>query len=385
MDNIIERALDLSPILARKSVFLFGPRQTGKSTYLAHKYPDSPCYSLLQAGTYLDFSRDPARLGRELAVADVAGRPVIIDEIQKLPALLDEIHLLIEKQRIKFILTGSSARKLRKAGVNLLGGRAAKVTFHPLTHRELGGEFDLDRALQYGTIPSVWRSAQPWEDLKDYVDTYLREEIMAEGLSRNLPVFSRFLETAALCSGQMINFAKIGSDAQVAHTTAYEYFQILKDTLIAYEVPPFRRTVKRKAIATAKYYFFDNGVTRYLQGRDRLTRQDADFGTALESYCHHELKSFADYHRLPEVYYWRSASGFEVDFILNGNIAIEIKSTRHVNAHDLRGLKALAEEKMMRDYLLVSLDKGRQVWDGVTCLPIEDFLRELWAGKYLLL
>jgi len=234
------------------------------------------------------------------------------NEIQKLPVLLDEVHRLIEQRRIRFVLTGSSARKLRRGGVNLLGGRAPSRTLHPFTCRELGGAFDLTRALDRGLLPSIYFSDSPREDLRAYVGTYLKEEIAAEALTRSVPAFSRFLEVAALSHGTMLNFTTVASDAQVPVSTVREYFHILEDTLIARPVPAWTKTRTRKAISTAKHYFFDVGVVRHLQHRSGLARRSPEFGEAFESYIFHELSAFIDYTEPMPLAYWRSTSNFEV-------------------------------------------------------------------------
>ena len=383
MNKMIHRNLDIENIIKKKSLFLLGPRQTGKTTYLKDIFSEAKIYSLLSSDVFLRLSKDPSLIRRELDAIRGKQPIVVIDEIQKLPILLDEVHYLIEEKKTKFILTGSSARKLKRSGVNLLAGRASWINFNPFNFAELGKKFDLLRVLQYGTLPPVWLSDDPWSYLKDYVDLYLREEIMSEGLTRSLPSFSRFIEVAALCNGQIINYTKIANDSQVSKTTTYEYFQVLKDTLIATEVPAFGETKKRKAVASSKFYFFDNGVVRFLQGRDNLTLNSSDFGDAFESYFFHELKSYSNNNNLSDVMYWRSVSGFEVDFILNKDIAIELKSTKRVNNADLKGLRALKEEKLMKKYILVSLDEKRQKWDGIECIYYKDFLKELWSGEIM--
>ena len=350
----IARALDLSAIAQHRSVFLLGPRQTGKSTLLRQTAPEARTYNLLDSDVFLALSRRPARLREELG-PEV--RLVVIDEIQRLPELLNEVHLLIEERGLRFVLTGSSARKLRRGGVNLLGGRARSHTLHPFVQRELGVRFDLCRALGTGLLPAVYLSDAPGEDLRAYAGAYLTQEVAAEGLTRNVPAFSRFLEVAALSNGQMINYSAIASDAQVPRTTVQDYFEILKDTLLARELPAFRRTAKRKAFSTSKLYLFDIGVARYLQHRRGLRPRAPEFGEAFEAWLHHELVTWLDY-RCPDgdLHYWRSRSGFEVDFILNGRVAIEAKAENPVGARDLKGLRALAEEGLMDTLIVVSME-----------------------------
>lgn len=378
LPTFLPRLLDLEAPLAHRSVFLFGPRQTGKSTLLRRTLPDAKTYNLLDSDVFLGLSRRPARLREELGPED---RLVVIDEIQKLPGLLDEVHLLIEERGTRFVLTGSSARKLRRGGVNLLGGRARSRTLRPLVARELGDAFDLRRALDVGLLPSIYLSDAPTEDLRAYAGDYLVQEIAAEGLTRNVPAFSRFLEIAALSNGQMVNQAAIASDAQVPRSTVREYFEILEDTLLASRLPAWTRTVKRKALSTAKMYLFDVGVARHLQHRRGLRARSPEFGEAFEAWLHHELRAWLDY-RLPagSLHYWRSRSGFEVDFILDERTAIEAKAKPTIGARDLRGLRALAEEGLVERLVVVCLEPRPRRVDGVEILPWRHFLEQLWDG-----
>ena len=374
----IERSLDLASVLKKKSCFLFGPRQTGKTSLIRHSLAEYRVYNLLDSETYLKLSRTPVRLREECRPQD---KIVIIDEIQKLPSLLDEVHFLIEEKGVHFLLTGSGARKLRRGGVNLLGGRAWTRHLQPLTSAELGEKFDLVKALNHGLLPSIYFSSSPEDDLQAYVGTYLREEIAAEALTRNIPAFSRFLEIAALCNGQLLNYAKISNDAQVARSTVQEYFQILKDTLIAYELTPWKRSFKRKPLSTSKLYFFDCGIARYLQKRSSVRPGSPEFGELFETFIFHELAAYCDYHGTLALNYWRSKSGFEVDFILDSKTAIEIKATKTVSAQDLKGLKMLKEEGHLQKYVLVCMEKEPRSVDGIEILPVDIFLKKLWSGK----
>jgi len=288
---VLDRLLDLSRLVAKKSHFLFGPRQTGKTFLIRRSLPDALIYDLLDSATDLALSRSPERIGEELG--DV-NRTVVIDEIQRLPGLLNEVHRLIEARGTRFLLTGSSARKLRRGGVNLLGGRARTKQMHPLTARELGTYFELERALGHGLLPSIYFSDDPQADLAAYTGAYLQEEIVAEGASRNVPAFSRFLHVAALYNATIVNFTNVASDAQVPRTTVYEYFEILRDTLVLHELPAWKRSKKRKPIASSKYYFFDVGVVGALQGRTFRPRTP-EYGQALETYIMHELTCWRDY------------------------------------------------------------------------------------------
>ncbi|MBI2067334.1 MAG: ATP-binding protein [Deltaproteobacteria bacterium] len=378
----ITRFIDIFSILKEKSCFLFGPRQTGKTSLIHHIFQDVPFYNLLDSPTFLKLSHSPHLLKEEIPRE---AKIVVIDEIQKLPHLLDQVHLLIEERRIHFLLTGSSARKLRRGGANLLGGRARSRMLHPFIYKELGSKFDLSRALNVGLLPSIYFSNSPDEDLESYASNYLKEEIASEGLTRNIPAFSRFLEVAALCNAKLINFTEIGNDAQVPRSTIHEYFEILKDTLIAFPLHPWKKSQKRKPTATDKFYFFDSGVVRFLQHRSHLNFGTPEFGDAFETYLFHELRTFSDYRRVGDLNYWRSQSGFEVDFILADKIAIEVKAKKNINSSDLKGLKALQEEKKLKYYILVCLNDPSikpRFSEGVHILPFDLFLDKLWAGEF---
>ncbi len=376
----VPRALDIARLAGRKSLFLFGPRQTGKTALVRHALPSAKIYDLLDGDVFRTLGHRPARLGEELEAGD---RLVVLDEIQKLPVLLDEVHRLIEQRGVRFVLTGSSARKLRRVGVNLLGGRAPSRTLHPFTYRELGSAFALTRALDRGLLPSIYFSDSPNDDLGAYVGNYLKEEIAAEALTRSVPAFSRFLEVAALSHGTMLNFSQVASDAQAPVSTVREYFHILEDTLVARLLPAWTRTRTRKAIGTAKHYFFDVGVVRYLQHRTGLARRSPEFGEAFESYIFHELSTYIDYTEAVPLAYWRSTSNFEVDFVLADTTAIEVKAKDPVGERDLRGLRALKEESLLKHYVVVSLEPRPRTVDGIRILPWTNFLERLWDGSFV--
>lgn len=374
----IDRKLDIASVVAKKSCFLFGPRQCGKSSLVRKTLPDAHILDLLSGDTYTRLSRNPGYI-EEICRDSL---PIVIDEIQKLPILLDEVHRLIETKGMKFLLTGSSARKLRKSGVNLLGGRARVRHLHPFSAAELGNKFNLDYALNNGLIPGIWDSDDPEEDLAGYVSLYLEQEIMAEGATRNLPAFSRFLEVAALSNGEQINYQSISSDAQVPRSTIQEYFKILKDTLIATEVPVWKKGRSRKTVETSKFYLFDTGVTRRLQGRKSIVRGTPEYGYAFESWIMHELSAYISAcRRDSEISYWRTRTNLEVDFIVNGEIAIETKTTRNVVRDDLKGLRAIAEEGSFRQRIVVSDEPLEREVEGVLILPWRVFIDRLWAGE----
>lgn len=376
--SVIPRYLDLDSLLAKKSHFLLGPRQTGKSFLIGQTLKDTRVYDLLDTAMYLALSHRPQRLAEELTPKD---RVVVIDEIQRLPMLLNEVHRLIEQRSIRFLLTGSSARKLRHGGVNLLGGRARTKYLHPLTCRELGKHFNLDTFISRGGLPSIYFSDDPRADLDAYAGSYLQQEIVAEGATRNIAAFSRFLKVAAYCNATIVNFTNVATDAQVPRTTVYEYFEILKDTLVLHELPAWRETKKRKPLASSKYYFFDIGVVAAIQER-RYRRGTPEYGEALETFVMHELKSYTDYVSGEPLTFWRAKSGFEVDFILGDHTAIEIKAGENIAANDLKSLKALAEERKLKRYLCVSLETRRRQVGDLTILPVREFLDNLWDGVY---
>jgi predicted AAA+ superfamily ATPase len=374
----IQRVVDLPTLLKKKSHFLFGPRQTGKTFLIRHTMKNVRVYDLLDSTVYLALSQNPGRLAQELTPQD---RVVVIDEIQRLPVLLNEVHRLIEECGVLFLLTGSSARKLRRGGINLLGGRARTQFLHPLTYVELGSRFDVARAAERGLLPSIYFSDDPRADLEAYVGSYLQQEIVAEGATRNVPAFSRFLRVAALCNGRIVNFTNIASDAQVARTTVYEYFDILKDTLVLHEMPAWRKSRKRKPLASSKFYLFDVGVVAALQGR-QFRIGTPEFGEAFETLIAQELIAYRDYVSGDAISHWRSKSGFEVDFIIGDHTAVEVKASSSISSRELKSLRALAEEHALKRYLCVCQETRPRAIDGVSVLPYAQFLASLWNGEY---
>jgi len=375
----ITRNLDLCAILLNKSVFLFGPRQCGKSWLCDHTLGDVHLLDLLSSDTFIRLAQHPEYL--EQVGAD--GKPIVIDEIQKLPGLLDEVHRLIEKKGYRFVLTGSSARKLRKKGVNLLGGRARVRRLHPFSAFELKDLFSIDRAVNYGLLPSVWFSDEPEEDLADYIDEYLRQEIIAEGAARNLPAFSRFLEVAALSNGEQIDYTSISRDAQVPRSTVQEYFRILQETLLADEVAVWKRGVRRKTVETSKFYLFDPGVARRLTRRKDTVEGTPEYGHLFETWVYHELRSYLDSRiRDGVVNYWRTPARTEVDFVV-GTTAIEVKSAKTVDRSDLGGLRAIAEEGGFGHRVLVCREPLPRVLEGVEILPYDEFVNRLWRDDLI--
>jgi predicted AAA+ superfamily ATPase len=382
----IHRIIPVAELLQTKTVLLFGPRQTGKSSFVREQLSSfiSKSYNLLDQGLLLRLLADPTLIRKEIEYEDLRNVVIFIDEIQKCPALMDEVHLMIEERGIRFLLTGSSARKLKKSGVNLLGGRGRDRMFHPFVFPELEPHgFRLERALNHGLVPSHYLSDDPDEDLASYVGRYLTEEIAGEGVSRNLPAFSRFLQVASIMNGQMINYSAVANDAQVSRSTVQNWFQVLYDTLLAWEIPSFTRTVKRKAIETAKFYFFDTGVVRALRRLPRVVPQQTEWGELFEQFIMMEIKSWLDYFEpLGTLHYWRSTSQFEVDFILNNQFAIEVKSADRISNKHMNGLKALREDNICSAYLIVCIEERPRIEDGIEILPWQTFLEQLWQGRF---
>jgi predicted AAA+ superfamily ATPase len=373
------RIIGLEQLLVHRSLFLFGARQTGKSTLVHHRFADAVFFDLLEADTFRELSPRPEYMRQTVTPGT---RLVVIDEVQKLPGLLDEVHLMIERDKeLRFLLTGSSARKLRRGGANLLAGRAWVTHLHPLVFAEVGPGRLLER-LNQGSLPAVLDSELPREDLKAYVGTYLREEIRAEGLTRSIENFSRFLTVAATCNGEQLNYTAVGSDAGVPPRTVREWFQVLEDTLIAYQLPAYRKTVKRKPVATSKFYFFDVGVANTLLKRSEIVPGSETFGKALEHLIFLEIRAKLDYSRNDAPFtYWRTLSGAEVDFLIGDRVAIEVKAKDRVTRRDQSGLRALDEEIRLNRKLIVCNEPRRRWDESIEIVPIEEFLVDLWEGR----
>jgi len=379
----VKRTLDLVKNMKNNSYFLFGARGVGKSYLIRETLGGQIDYiDLLSSKTFLDLQSSPSNIETY-----ISKKWVVIDEIQRIPELLNEVHRLIEEKHITFLLTGSSARKLKRSGVNLLAGRAYKSQLLPLSWRELVDEkiFKLDTHLHYGGLPSVVGRDDPSEYLYSYVDTYLKEEIQAEALVRNLSNYARFLDAAALMNGEMINFTKIANDAQLRPNTVRDYYQILQDTLIGEMLESWTGSVKRKAIQTAKFYFFDLGVVNTLKKIKVIERNSDTYGKAFEHFIYLELKAYIIYtkNRI-RLNYWRSKNGHEVNFIIDDKIAIEVKATRRISPDDLKGLIALSEENhKWKHLLIVSEDTQSKIFQqGIIQIHWEEFLKNLWNGKY---
>ncbi|MBT4790359.1 MAG: ATP-binding protein [Halobacteriovoraceae bacterium] len=377
-----ERNLNLPKLLEHKSVLLLGPRSTGKSFYINHQLKNIHYINLLKANEFLLLSNDPEEL--ENIVKFQGSKLIVIDEIQKLPELLDVVHRLIEELGTKFLLTGSSARKLKSSGVNLLAGRAWPAKMFPLNYFEIMEKekiFDLNKMIQYGALPQVWTSSMPNEELDSYFQTYIDLEIKAEGIIRKIPSFSRFLKTAALSSGELLNYENISSDAQTPASTVREHYTVLEDTLIGFNLDSWTDSKKRKAIKTSKFYFFDIGILNFISGITPLSENSAEWGNRFEHFLINEFHCINSYQRRKNTLnYWRSTAGHEVD-LLFGDYAIEIKSTKNVSAKHLKGLKAIREENIFKKLILVSRDKNERTVDGIDCYYFENLLHKFWSKE----
>ena len=381
---MIKRKLNLPPP-GEETFFLWGPRQTGKSTLLRTVYPDAVWIDLLKAEEFRRYLNNPELLRQELPrEGDMPF--VVIDEVQKLPGLLDEVHWLHENRNVHFALCGSSARKVKRGHVNLLGGRAIRYEMFGFIAAELYPDFDLTRFLNHGYLPRIYLAKQPRRLLNAYVANYLKEEIAAEGLVRNLPVFSNFLNMAALSDTEPVNFSTIARDCGVSSQTIKEYFQILVDTLLGRWLPSFRKRPKRRVAASAKFYFSDVGIVNFLAKRGVVEQGGELFGKAFENWCFHELNAYNMYNEaFAEFYYWRLAGGTEVDFIVNDmEIAIEAKAAKKITAKHLKGLRSLRDDHpdIKRRLIVCCEDKVRTTDDGVEIIPAAKFAKMLWQGEF---
>jgi predicted AAA+ superfamily ATPase len=368
----------------KASIFFWGPRQTGKSTLLRETFPEALYYDLLSSGEFRRLSAHPDILREECLGTGWTRKnqpqPVIIDEIQKLPELLDEVHSLISRHGLRFILTGSSPRKLVRGGGNLLGGRAVRRELFPLTSREIP-DFSLERALNHGLLPPHYLAENAQQMLQAYVGMYLREEILAEALTRNLPAFQRFLEVASFSNGQIVNYSTIAREVGVSSGTIRGYFEILTDTLIGCWAPAWQKRAKRRVIQSPRFYFFDVGLVKELSKQGELIAGSTEFGRAFEHFIFMELRAHSSYsgQNYP-IRYWHTASGLEIDFILGDNdVAIEVKSSENPTSDHLKGLRAFREEYAPRQTVLISrVKRPRRTDDGIEILPWQDFLKQLW-------
>lgn len=361
------------------SVFLFGPRGTGKTLWIKTHLKDNLYFDLLSTQTYNDFVANPSRL--EERIPKGFDQFIVIDEVQKVPELLNEVHRLIEMYQYRFLLTGSSARTLKRKGVNLLAGRALNYTMHPLTCYELGEDFSVNTALKFGLLPSVYHLSNPEHYLETYITNYLREEVLQEGLTRNLSQFARFLETASFSQGSIINMSEIAREVGIDRKLVSNYFDILEDLLISYRLPIFTKRAKRRLVSHPKFYIFDPGVYRTIRPKGPLdTPQEAD-GDGLETIFLVHLRAINDYLRLGyKLYFWRTSNNLEVDFVVYGEkglYAFEIKRSRSISRSDLRGLKAFKEDyPMVQCYLFYGGDHD-EYHNDIKVIPFEKGLKQL--------
>lgn len=380
MDNIT-RVFQLE-LQEGRSAFLWGPRQVGKSYWIHHQLANERPFKiidLLQTDVYAQYASKPSLLRERWD-----GKFTIIDEIQKVPALLDEVHWLITHKNAQFLLTGSSARKLKRGHANLLGGRAWRFEMGPLCSYEIP-DFDLDRALTHGLLPSFYVSDFPKRNLQAYVSDYLKEEIAAEAVTQNIPAFSEFLRVASLTNTELVNYTNVARETGVSAKVVRSYFQILEDTMLAERLKPWKKSPDRRMIQTEKFFMFDVGVANYL-ARRTPTPKSMDFGKSFEHFIWMEIRNFKRYCAFDlELHFWRTASGLEVDFIMgNMEVAIEVKASKNVHKNHLKGLVALHEHHPDAQRILVSLEKEkRALANGIQIWPWQDFLNALWHGEII--
>lgn len=384
----------------KQTAFLWGARKTGKSTYLKELYPNSIYYDLLKTDLQLRYLKKPSNLREEILGfrKDKLTLPIIIDEIQKVPALLDEIHWLIENTDSYFILCGSSTRKLRVAGTNLLGGRAIKYNFYPLIYPEIREDFDLSRIFNNGLIPLHFINSNPRKLLKAYIEDYLTNEIRVEGLVRNITAFGRFMDSTAFSHGELLNYSNIARDCGIDAKTVKEYYQILIDTLVGYLIYPYNKKINREIISSVpKFYFFDVGVANNITQRQFTQGQASNIkgpeaGKALEHYVFTELKAYIGLNDLDyRINYWRTKTGLEVDFIvstIHGKvIPIEIKISSNVHNSELRGIKSFMKEHQINKGYVVCLEERLRKIIGemqeIAVIPLQQFLEKLWNHEIL--
>ena len=385
MDYIQRRLnIDLPP---RQSAFLWGPRKIGKSTYLKQRFPESIVYDFLRSDIFLDFSKSPSLLRERLLPRDAHDlqNPVILDEVQKVPDILDEVHWLIENKGLRFLLCGSSARKLKRGKANLLGGRAWRYEMFPLVSAEIH-EPDLLNILNRGMIPAHLLDEQYEKSLRAYTQDYLKEEVFAEGLTRNIPAFSRFFDAMGSSHGELINYSNIARDCGVDSKTVREYYHILLDTLLGRFVEPFKRRQDRHVISRRpKFYLFDVGVAGAITKRHIREERGELFGKAFEHFVFMEISAHSSYSDLHyEIHYWRTKTGLEVDFILgNGEVAVEVKGTNRVDQSDLRALKVFVETYSPGKAILVCNEKEPRVHGAIRIMPWQAFLSALWKGEII--
>jgi len=379
----LNRRIDLDSLLKNKSILMLGPRSVGKTSLIDNELENIKVFDLLHADTYSSLLRQPSILKETSDLLD-SSQVIVIDEIQKLPELLDEVHRILNTSDRKFLLTGSSARKLKRGGANLLAGRAWQAELFPLTYHEIP-DFDILKYLNRGGLPDIYQSEFPDEELRAYVGTYLREEIQAESLTRNLPAFSRFLDTIAFANGLEINYESLASDCAVSTSTLKNYFEILEDTLLGFSLPAFKKTKIRKAISRSKHYLFDVGVCNELSKRKNIIEGNELFGNAFEHFLVLEVRAWNSYSRsYHDLTYWRSTSKLEVDLIIGKQLAVEIKATKNVQPKHIKNLRALKEEGLIENFAIVANDPNERITkEGIHIYHWKTFLEKLWANELI--
>lgn len=377
--QIIQKLFTLN-LPKKQSAFLWGPRKVGKSYWISHHLSNTPLIDFLKTDVFADYASRPSLLRERYQ--NHKGL-IVIDEVQKIPRILDEVHWMIENTECSFLLTGSSARKLRRGHANLLAGRAWKKAMVPLSSQEVD-EFDLEKIMVSGLLPPHYLSLNPLEDLRAYVSDYLKEEIAAEALIQNIPAFSEFLRVAAITSSELINYVNIARETGVSHKVVRTYFDILEDTYLGFRVSPWKKSKNRRMILTEKFYLFDIGVTNYLAKRVPKIGS-AEFGKSFEQYILMELRAYQAYKKpdLP-IYFWRTSTGQEVDFILGElDLALEIKGSSNVHEGDIRPIAALIDDAPVKKAVIVSLDKQHRILErGIEVLPWRMFIERLWSGEF---
>lgn len=379
MSKIIQRLLKIH-LPRGKSAFLWGPRKAGKSYWIRHELPEAEVIDLLKTDVFAQYAARPALLRER---HEHSKRLIVIDEVQKNPSLLDEVHWLIENRGLSFLLTGSSARKLRRGNANLLGGRAWRRQMVPLCYAEVKN-LDLEKVAISGLLPPHFLSSSPREELRAYVADYLKEEIAAEALTQNIPAFSEFLRVAAITSSELLNYVNVGREAGVSQRVVRAYFDILEDTYLGFRVAPWKKSRNRRMILTEKFYFFDVGVANYLAHRQPLLGSP-EFGKSFEHFILMELRAYQTY-RNPEMelHYWRTSTGQEIDFIAGEkDLALEIKASGRVHEGDFRAFQALLEDGQVKHCVLVCLEREPRQVGRIQILPWRLFLERLWSGEFL--
>ena len=378
---MLERILKLEEVQS-DSLFLWGSRQTGKSTLLKRLFPGARYYDLLKSDIRMAFQLRPSQFREECMMLD-EGELVIVDEVQKVPALLDEVHWLMENKQLRFILSGSSARKLRRSGANLLGGRALRSTLFPLVSAEIP-DFNLNRALNNGMLPRHYLVENPASRIQAYLGDYLQQEIVEEALVRRLEAFSRFLQVAAMSNAEIVNYTNIAQDCGVSSKSVKEYFTILEETMLGFFLPAYTKVVKRRVAVSPKFYYFDVAIPNHLLRRTPLQRGTDVYGHALEHFIIQELRAYLSYHRLDKpLTFWHTADNkYEVDAVIgDAEVAVEVKSSVSVSSGDTKGLRAFKEEFPQAKLILLSLEERPRMLNDIEIWPVEQFLQRLWQGK----